>query len=139
MPDIDHDFRTPLSRVRGLGSAKDGTEHFWRQRLSAIANVPLMIFFVWLVMQLWGADYSQSVALLSQPIIAIAMLLLLGSAIYHMKLGMQVVIEDYVHGGAGKALLILNTFFSIAIFALCAFSVLKLGFSVAVPVVPISQ
>lgn len=139
MADLDQDFRTPLSRVRGLGSAKDGTEHFWRQRLTAIANVPLMIFFVWLVMQMGGADYSQSVAYLSNPIVAILLLLLLGSAIYHMKLGMQVVIEDYVHGGAGKVLLIFNTFFSIAIFVICAFSVLKLGFSVAVPVVPITQ
>ena len=123
-----NDMRTPLSRVRGLGSAKDGTEHFWRQRLTAIANIPLILFFLWTVISLNGADHAQVVAYLSSPVVTIIMLMVLGAGIYHMKLGMQVVIEDYVHGGAGKALLIANTFFAIAMATACGFAVLKLGF-----------
>lgn len=121
-------MRTPLSRVRGLGSAKEGTEHFWRQRLTAIANIPLILFFLWTLIALNGAEHAQVVAYLSSPLVAIVMLMVLGAGIYHMKLGMQVVIEDYVHGGAGKALLIANTFFAIAMAVACGFAILKLGF-----------
>lgn len=124
----NNDMRTPLSRVRGLGSAKDGTNHFWHQRLTAIANIPLMLFFIWSIIVLNGADHAQTVAYLSSPFVAIMMLLVVGAGIYHMKLGMQVIIEDYVHGAAGKALLIANTFFCICLSAACAFAILKLGF-----------
>ncbi len=123
-----NDMRTPLSRVRGLGSAKDGTEHFWRQRLTAIANIPLMLFFIWTIISLNGVGYEQTVAYLSSPFVAIVMLMVIGAGIYHMKLGMQVIIEDYVHGAAGKALLVANSFFAIVIGATCAFAILKLGF-----------
>lgn len=123
-----NDMRTPLSRVRGLGSAKDGTEHFWRQRLTAIANVPLIGFFIWVLIVLNGASHADVVACLSKPWVAIIMLMVLGSGIYHMKLGMQVIIEDYVHGGTGKTLLIANTFFAIAMATACGFAILKLGF-----------
>ncbi len=123
-----NDMRTPLSRVRGLGSAKDGTEHFWRQRLTAIANIPLMLFFIWTIISLNGVGYEQTVAYLSHPFVSIIMLMVVGAGIYHMKLGMQVIIEDYVHGAMGKALLIANSFFAIAISATCSFAILKLGF-----------
>lgn len=123
-----NDMRTPLSHVRGLGSAKEGTEHFWHQRLTAIANIPLMLFFIWTIISLNGASHEQTVAYLSHPFVAILMLLMLGAGIYHMKLGMQVIIEDYVHGGMGKLLLIANGFFAIAMAAACGFAVLKLGF-----------
>jgi len=125
---MQNDMRTPLSRVRGLGSAKDGTQHFWHQRLTAMANVPLILFFIWTVVSLNGAGYAQTVAYLSHPFVAIVMLMVLGAGIYHMKLGMQTVIEDYVHGASGKFLLVLNTFFAIAIAVTCAFAVLKLAF-----------
>lgn len=125
---MQNDMRTPLSRVRGLGSAKDGTEHFWRQRLTAIANIPLMLFFFWVLIVLNGASYDEVVACFSRPWVAIIMMMVLGAGIYHMKLGMQVIIEDYVHGGAGKALLVANTFFAIAMAASCGFAILKLGF-----------
>ena len=123
-----NDMRTPLSRVRGLGSAREGTEHFWRQRLTAIANIPLLGFFIFVVVKLNGAGHAELVAYLSQPWVAIIMLIVLGSGIYHMKLGMQVIIEDYVHGGSGKLLLIANTFFAIALATACSFAILKLGF-----------
>ncbi|MEE9315196.1 MAG: succinate dehydrogenase, hydrophobic membrane anchor protein [Rhizobiaceae bacterium] len=124
----DNDMHTPLSRVRGLGSAKDGTEHFWRQRLTAIALIPLILFFVWTLIILNGASHAEVVAHLSKPWVAITMLMVMGAGIYHMKLGMQVVIEDYVHGASGKALLIANTFFAIIMAAVSIFAILKLGF-----------
>ena len=89
-------FRTPLSRVTGLGSAKSGTEHFWNQRLTALANVPLMLFSVWLVISLVGADRAQMVATFANPFITGFAILAIVSASIHMRLGLQVVIEDYV-------------------------------------------
>lgn len=123
------DLRTPLGKVLGSGSAKEGTEHFWRQRLTAIANVPLVLFFVGLLISMTGADYDSVTGVLANPLVAILMILMIGSALYHMRLGMQVVIEDYVHGEGMKiSLLILNNFFIVAVGAACVFSLLKLAF-----------
>ncbi len=122
-------MRTPLGKVRGLGSAKDGTEHFWQQRLTAIANIPLLVFLVWLLVSLYGRDHASVVATLSSPLVAIALLLAIISVFYHMRLGMQTIIEDYVHHEGRKiALLIGNNFFTIAVGAVCVFCALKLGF-----------
>ena len=124
-----HDFRTPLSKVRGLGSAKDGTEHFIRQRLTAIANLFLLSFFVYSIAHLNGATWAQTVAYLSHPIVTIVMILVLGSAFFHMKLGMQVVIEDYLHAEPWRMIaLVANIFFPLALFAACAYAVLRIAF-----------
>ena len=135
---LDQDFRTPLSRVRGLGSAREGTEHFTRQRLTAIANLVLVPAFVWVIVATNGQGWAQTVAYLANPFITIVLLLVVGSALFHMKLGMQVIIEDYVHGAAGKALLVANIFFCVALAAACVYAIVKLGFGTPVPVVPIS-
>lgn len=124
-----NDMRTPLGKVRGLGSAKEGTDHFWKQRLTAIANVPLVLFFVWLLVSLNGASHPEVVATLSNPFIALCMLAVIFSVCLHMKLGMQIVIEDYVHSeGTKVALVILNIFFCVSVGLISAFAVLKLGF-----------
>jgi len=124
-------MRTPLGRVRGLGSAKSGTEHFWRQRVTAVANVPLTIAGIIIVVSLLGRNHAAVVQVLGSPLIAILLLLFVISVTYHMRLGLQVVIEDYIHGERMKlTLVMLNTFFTFAVGLSAAFAILKLAFGV---------
>lgn len=121
-------MRTPLGRVRGLGSAKEGTEHFWRQRVTAVANIPLVLFMLGLVVTLIGEPHAVVAATLGQPFIAIVTLLALISFAAHMRLGMQIIIEDYVHDELLKVLsLMANTFFCAFIALGGTFAVLKLS------------
>ena len=123
------DMRTPLGKVRGLGSAREGTGHFWRQRLTAVANIPLVLFFIGFLISINGADYATVRAAFANPFVSLMFALMLFSALYHMRLGMQVIIEDYIHGeGMKLALIMLNTFFAIAVGAACAYALIKLAF-----------
>ena len=124
-------MRTPLRQVRGLGSAKSGTEHFWHQRLTAMANIPLTIGFVVIVASLMGRNHAAVVQILGSPLVAVLMLLFILSATIHMRIGLQVVIEDYVHDEVAKfTLLIANTFFAVVVALASAFAILKLSFGV---------
>jgi succinate dehydrogenase / fumarate reductase membrane anchor subunit len=121
-------IRTPLGRVRGLGSAKSGTVHFWHQRVTAIANVFLVTAFVVILVSLLGSGHARVTQILGSPLVTIIMLLMIGSVTYHMKIGMQVVIEDYVHDDKWKfAAILANAFFAVAVAACCAYALLKIS------------
>ena len=123
------DLRTPLARVRGLGSAKTGTHHFWLQRLTAVSNAVLVVIFIWLVLTLVGKDHATVQASLRRPLVALPLLLLILSGTVHMRLGMQTIIEDYVHSEGRKLIaLMLNTFFAVLVGLASAWAVLKLSF-----------
>jgi succinate dehydrogenase / fumarate reductase, membrane anchor subunit len=124
-------MRTPLGRVRGLGSAKTGTEEFWLQRLTAIAGVPLTLAGLFLVVSLTGRSYPAVKQILGSPLVAVLMILFVLAGVVHMKIGVQVVIEDYIYEKNQKfTLLILNTFFAWAIGLACVFAILKISFGV---------
>lgn len=119
---------TGIGRVRGLGSAKSGAHHWWHQRVTAAANVLLMIWFVVSLLRLPSFDYEVVALWLASPFVAVPLALLVISVFYHFKLGLQVFIEDYVHDDALKvaALLLLN-FYTIGGGALALFSILKVA------------
>jgi succinate dehydrogenase / fumarate reductase membrane anchor subunit len=122
-------LRTPLKNARYLGSAKEGADHFWKQRVTAVSNLVLSVIVVAIIVSLAGADHATVVAQLKRPEFALPLILLVLSAVIHMRLGMQVIIEDYVHGeGAKIVLLMLNTFFAITVGAASILAVLKLYF-----------
>jgi succinate dehydrogenase / fumarate reductase membrane anchor subunit len=122
-------IRTPLARVRGFGTAKSGTAHFWHQRVTAIANIPLTIAAVIILITLLGRNQAAVAQILGSPVIAIIMLLFIGSITIHMRIGMAVIIEDYVHDDSAKlALLMANTFFTIVVGLAAVYGILKLSF-----------
>ncbi len=122
-------MRTPLKTARNLGSAKEGSDHFWKQRVTGVANVFLGLFLVWLVASLIGADHATVKTKLANPVIALSLLALIASGTIHMRLGMQTIIEDYVHGEFAKVICVmLNTFFAAAIALASTFAVLKISF-----------
>ena len=122
-------FKTPLGQVRGLGSAKDGTEHFWKQRVSAVSTLILSIIFIVILVSVNGTDYDAIRATISSPVVAVFFLFFILSGIFHMRLGMQVIIEDYVTGEKTKIMaLMANTFFALAMGGFSIFAILKLAF-----------
>lgn len=123
-------YRTPLSRVKGLGSAKEGTDHFWAQRISAIALVPLILWLTFSIASLPGMDYIAIREWLSQPFNAIVMILLIVAGFAHARLGLQVVAEDYVGShGPRTAVVIVITFGAVALAVTGIFSVLRIAFA----------
>jgi succinate dehydrogenase / fumarate reductase membrane anchor subunit len=119
---------TPLGKVRGLGSARRGTETFWLQRLTALANVPLVIFLIVSIVSHIGADYGTVRAYLAQPLVALALLALVISAAMHMRIGLKEIIEDYVHSeGLKLASLVLTTFFAIGLGLACTLALVKIS------------
>lgn len=121
--------KTALGKVRGLGSARNGTHHWWMQRVTAVALVPLVIWFVASIVGLVGADRAIVVSWLSMPLVSLLMALFLATAFYHLKLGLQVVVEDYVHSEATKLVaLMLITFGCVALALASIFAVLKIAF-----------
>lgn len=120
---------TSIGRVRGLGAAKEGTHHWWQQRLTAGSNLILMLWFLLSIALLPAYDYATIAAWLAQPIAAVPMILLVASTFYHFRLGLQVVIEDYQHDETRVVLLVLLNFFTIALATLAIFSILKTAFT----------
>lgn len=119
--------QTPLGKVRGHGSARSGTHHFWYQRLSAIALLPLTLWFVWAVVRYTGAPYPEVIAFLSHPVSGVAMLMFVLMSLGHMLLGLQVVIEDYIPNEASKlALIVLTNIIVFAIAVTCVVAVLRM-------------
>ena len=120
---------TGLGRVRGLGSAKHGSMHWWRQRVTAAGNLLLVTWFVVSLFRLPTLDHTAMLQWIGSPIVAVAMILMSISVFYHLRLGLQVIVEDYVHEEAGKVLFVLLlNFYAIAGAALAIFSILKIAF-----------
>ena len=118
---------TPLKRVRGLGAARSGTETFRRQRVTAVANIPLVIFLILTIVTHIGADYGEVRAYIAQPIVAILLLALVINAAIHMRIGLKEIIEDYVHGGGKIVAILLATFFAVGVGLASVYAIIKIG------------
>lgn len=123
-------LKTPLGAARGLGSAKNGTHHWIMQRITAVALVPLTLWFVFSALALSDAGYAEAAGWLADPLNAVLMLLLIVATFHHLQLGLQVVIEDYIHGEAAKIVALLAVkFAAFALGTAGAFAVLKVAFT----------
>lgn len=122
-------YTNAIKPVRGLGSAKDGTSHFWLQRLTAVALVPLVLVFALCVISITGADYESARDFIGSPVVAAIAGLLLVAGFWHLKMGMQVVIEDYIHSNWVKLpALLLNMFGCIALGLACLIALAAIAF-----------
>ncbi len=126
---MNSDLRTPLARARGLGSARAGVHHWWAQRLTAIALIPLVVWFAISLVMMSGADYGAVRAWIGSPVVMVLLILTIAIGLHHGQLGLQVVIEDYVHGDGSKLALIVAVRFIAVLFGLAAIvAVLRIGF-----------
>jgi succinate dehydrogenase / fumarate reductase membrane anchor subunit len=122
-------MKTPLKEVRGLGSARYGTGHFWQQRVTGVSSLLLTVFLIGFVLMHLGATRADVVASFRNPLIAILFMASLASVLWHMKIGLQVVIEDYVHGKAALVLsLLANSFYVALLAAASLYAILKMSF-----------
>jgi succinate dehydrogenase / fumarate reductase membrane anchor subunit len=128
-PHIDM-LRSPLGRARGLGSARAGSKHWWAQRLTAAALVPLTLWFIWSMLRLTGASQADAAVWMSSPVRLALMLALIAATFHHLQLGLQVVIEDYVHQeGLKLTMVVAMKGLCIVLALICAISALALGLS----------
>ena len=126
---MNSDLRTPLARARGLGSARVGVHHWWAQRLTAIALIPLVVWFAISLVMMSGADYGAVRAWIGSPVVMVLLILTIAVGLHHGQLGLQVVIEDYVHGDGSKLALIVAVRFIAIFFGLAAIvAILRIGF-----------
>lgn len=126
---MNSDLRTPLSRARGLGSAKEGVHHFWAQRITAVALIPLVVWFAISLIMMSGADYAVVRAWIGSPAVMVLLVLTIVIGLHHGQLGLQVVIEDYVHNDGVKLALIVLMRFIAVFFGLAAIvAILRIGF-----------
>jgi succinate dehydrogenase / fumarate reductase membrane anchor subunit len=123
-------LRSPLGRVRGMGSARSGTHHWWMQRVTSIALLPLTIWFVFSMIGLAGASYLETLLWIAQPVNAVLMLVLVGLTFHHMASGLQVVVEDYVRDEFKRlAFVLIIKGVALLMAIACAFSVLRIAFA----------
>lgn len=128
-PDTRVSMRTPLARAKGLGPAHHGVNHWWVHRMTAVSNIPLIVAFVIIVATLAGRPWDEAVRIASHPLVAILLLLAVISVTNHMRMGMQIIIEDYVHDRGTKiAASIANTFYAVVIAVACLWAILKVSF-----------
>ena len=128
-PDTRLSMRTPLARAKGLGAAGHGAGQWWLHRMTAVSNIPLIVAFIIIVASLAWRPWEEAVRVVSHPLIALLLLLAVVSVTNHMRLGMQIIIEDYVHEKGWKlAALVANNFYAVVVAAACLWAILKISF-----------
>ena len=128
-PDTRVSMRTPLARAKGLGAAGHGAEHWWLHRTTAVSNIPLIVSFVIIVAAIAFRPWERAVEIVSHPLIALLLILTVVSVTNHMRMGMQIIIEDYVHDKGWKlAALIANNFYAVVVAVACLWAILKISF-----------
>jgi succinate dehydrogenase / fumarate reductase, membrane anchor subunit len=126
---MNDDLRTPLARARGLGSAKAGVHHWWAQRLTAIALIPLVVWFAISLVMMSGAEYEVVRAWIGSPVVMVLLILTIAVGLHHAQLGIQVVIEDYVHSdGIKLALIVVVRFLAVFVGLAAIVAILNIGF-----------
>ena len=127
--DTSVSIRTPRARVAGLGVAHHGVGHWWLQRITAVTNTVLMLSFVVIIARMAGKSYADAVHVVANPFVSIILILAFLSVTLHMRIGMQVIIEDYVHAQATKiAAVLANNVYAVLVAVACLYAVLRIGF-----------